>query len=373
MEERRRRKGTGTLFKRGKIWYMMWRRNGKRRAESTGETDYVKALRKFDDENDILALKAKEARLNALMHMHETVQEEIARRIDEMNGCTRLGRVAEIFRESPRRIDCSPRQLRTYISFATHLATWAGEDSTVSEIDDTKAEAYAAYLARSASPNTYNKHLNGLSLIWRTIGPSLGLDSDPWKRLPKRKLNTHVHKTLSDKDVTTIINAASGELRILLSVGAFTGMRLGDCTRLRWENINFAANTIDVVTGKTGARVSIPIHPALRDILGTPSSGNVIPGIARQYERDGSSVSRMILAFFEKCGYKTQWRRDDSSRAVCEIGFHSLRHSFVSRAIEAGVPPPVVQAIVGHASASMTEHYTHISDEAVLKAFANIK
>jgi integrase len=45
----------------------------------------------------------------------------------------------------------------------------------------------------------------------------------------------------------------------------------------------------------------------------------------------------------------------------------------VTRAIEAGVPPHIVQAVVGHASAAMTERYTHISDGAVLKAFRNIK
>lgn len=49
---------------------------------------------------------------------------------------------------------------------------------------------------------------------------------------------------------------------------------------------------------------------------------------------------------------------------------HSFRHTFVTRAVEAGVPPHVVQQIVGHASATMTERYTHLSDDAVMEAFA---
>ena len=50
-------------------------------------------------------------------------------------------------------------------------------------------------------------------------------------------------------------------------------------------------------------------------------------------------------------------------------GFHALRHTFVSRLIEAGIPPPIVRELVGHASAAMTEHYTHISESAILAAF----
>jgi integrase len=50
--------------------------------------------------------------------------------------------------------------------------------------------------------------------------------------------------------------------------------------------------------------------------------------------------------------------------------FHSLRHTFVSRAVESGVPVGIVRALVGHASASMTEHYAHISAEGMAAAFA---
>ena len=51
-------------------------------------------------------------------------------------------------------------------------------------------------------------------------------------------------------------------------------------------------------------------------------------------------------------------------RAVVDIGFHSLRYSYISHNAEAGVPAAVIQKNAGHANPAMTEHYTRISDQA---------
>jgi hypothetical protein len=53
-----------------------------------------------------------------------------------------------------------------------------------------------------------------------------------------------------------------------------------------------------------------------------------------------------------------------------EVGFHSLRHSFVSLRREAGAPLSVVEAIVGHSNPAMTRVYTHTSEAAVGAAVA---
>ena len=55
-------------------------------------------------------------------------------------------------------------------------------------------------------------------------------------------------------------------------------------------------------------------------------------------------------------------------RAVVEVGFHSLRHSFVSRCRQANAPLSVVEAIVGHSSPAMTRHYTHVGELAAAVA-----
>jgi hypothetical protein len=55
-------------------------------------------------------------------------------------------------------------------------------------------------------------------------------------------------------------------------------------------------------------------------------------------------------------------------RAVVEVGFHSLRHTFVSLCRESNAPLAVVEAIVGHSNPAMTRHYTHVSELAAATA-----
>jgi hypothetical protein len=53
-----------------------------------------------------------------------------------------------------------------------------------------------------------------------------------------------------------------------------------------------------------------------------------------------------------------------------EVGFHSLRHTFVSLCRAANAPLSVVESIVGHSNPAMTRHYTHTSEAAAGAAVA---
>ena len=97
-------------------------------------------------------------------------------------------------------------------------------------------------------------------------------------------------------------------------------------------------------------------------------------------------MSKRIHEHFEDCGVKTQRpgtgrvvKKDadgkdrkvsTGTRAVVEVGFHSLRHTFVSMCREANAPLSVVEAIVGHSNPAMTRHYTHTSEAAAGAAVA---
>ena len=59
---------------------------------------------------------------------------------------------------------------------------------------------------------------------------------------------------------------------------------------------------------------------------------------------------------------------DKSTRAVVEVGFHSLRHTWVSLHAMHGTPQAVIQESAGHANPAMTEHYTHVSIDAARRA-----
>lgn len=155
----------------------------------------------------------------------------------------------------------------------------------------------------------------------------------------------------------------------------------GACCTLRWSEVDLARQIILRVPNKTARRkgvpVHIPIHPTLFEFLNqTPAgkrSGFVLPEFAGKYRYNDSDVAKEIRRFLIGCGiqvHKDKTGKRTGIRAVVEVGFHSLRHSFVSLCRQSNAPLAVVEAIVGHSNPAMTRHYTHVGDVAAGQAVA---
>jgi len=127
-------------------------------------------------------------------------------------------------------------------------------------------------------------------------------------------------------------------------------------------------------TSRKLKRINLPIHPALKEKLLVALEGRqedndyICPNLANRYGYNASGVKKDAIKVFRECGFGTSERRGGRWRSSSIIGFHSLRHSFVSFCANAGISLAVVQSLVGHGSPAMTRHYTHISKESAEKA-----
>ena len=129
-------------------------------------------------------------------------------------------------------------------------------------------------------------------------------------------------------------------------------------------------------TKKRKTVVDIPIRPELYAVLDeTPSArrtGYLVPDMAATYERDTSAVAARIRRAFEAAGFKTRAEVDGYANAVAKVGFHSLRHTFVSLLGNSGASLALVQSLVGHANPMMTEHYFHAQTAALANAVGRL-
>jgi integrase len=66
--------------------------------------------------------------------------------------------------------------------------------------------------------------------------------------------------------------------------------------------------------------------------------------------------------------WDTAWHSLTEKAGFPGLRFHDLRHTFVTQMVERGVPLGVIQSMVGHMSARMVNHYTHVSSGATRKA-----
>lgn len=137
-------------------------------------------------------------------------------------------------------------------------------------------------------------------------------------------------------------------LRRAVVLGLYTGQRESDCVRMTWRDLD--GTVIRVVQQKTGAKVWIPCHSALRAELAVWRQGTSATTILT---RAGGEPWGATQSFCTMMSRELR-RRPEFDGFV----FHGLRKVAAARLAEAGCPPHEIAAITGHASLEMIQHYT---------------
>lgn len=129
----------------------------------------------------------------------QTVEERISAAIERTRRKTTLSDLEMVFRDSPRRPDCSPGMLEFYCGVVRRFAASFGPDAPVSSVGASAAGGYARELARRTAAGTYNKAINALSLVWRTCAREAGLEAegDPWAEIARRSDDLTPRRTAS--------------------------------------------------------------------------------------------------------------------------------------------------------------------------------
>lgn len=391
----------GYLFKRGGKYQVAWRVNGRLFMRSTGESDKKKAEAKraeimapFVTGDDVSVLQNLAAKIQGR-------QSEVADLEEKRSQPLTFDRAWGAYVASPNRPDSGDRTLSDYAGYFGGFAAWMkkhhANKSALRDLTPTIAAAYAVHLSKTGlSPNSFNKHIRLLELVYRVTRDRNRPAPNPWEDIRRKRAVATSRRELTVDELKKVCLAATGELRALLILGIYTGLRLGDCATLRWGEVDTIRGLIRRVPNKTSRRnpkpVLVPLHPTLRAMLEEIPAVNrrdyVLPEMAAVYIRSSSELAKRIHDHFEACGVKTQKpgtgffmavgpdgkpkKTATGKRAVVEVGFHSLRHTFVSLCREANAPLSVVEAIVGHSNPAMTRHYTHTGEAAALAAVASL-
>jgi len=382
---------TGHLFKRGDNFYVRWAVNGKVFSKALrddsgnpitnhrdAEEAKTKIMASFVVADEATALESIAAKLDGR-------RAELARLHDEQNPPPLIAKAWLEYLASTNRPDSGESTLRQYEFQFSAFADWIkakhGEAATLRDVTKEVAEEYAASLNHGRlSASTYNKHLGLLTLVFRVLRHKAKLTSNPWEEIQRKRITAQSRRELTVDELKKVCLAANGELRTLLALGIYSGLRLGDCATLRWAETDLPRGIIRRIPNKTARRnpkpVIVPIHPVLRDMLSqTPDKERgdyVLSEIASLYLKRTDLVTDMVQRHFTSCGLKPHkpGTGTDGKRAVVEVGFHSLRHTFVSLCRESNAPLSVVESIVGHSNPAMTRHYTHVGELAASRAVA---
>ncbi len=391
----KRSKHGGSLELRGNTYIARWMVNGKRFSATTGETDKAEAekwlARKLANvrATDIKAKSKKQVETLQLQKAAQLdgailqAERERDAALDNLPTVALAGIEAELRAVIENKV--SENTAATYTRTVRQFVEWMGENHPEAEdanqVSEAMARQYFDHMAATRRADTHNVARVNLAHTWKILSERYRIKANPWKAIRPVKKDAAVRRTLTRDELARIAATLPGQYRTVFFVGCFTGLRLSDAATLEWEAIDLAAGSITlrpVKTARTSGRwVHLPIVPEFYAVLSAiPAEmrhGYVAPEIAEKYKTSRAWLSQEYTAYFRKAGVKTQTEdgdgKSDRKPARNVVGFHSLRHTFVSIAANAGVPFQIVQSIVGHSAAKMTEHYFHENREATALAF----
>lgn len=267
----------------------------------------------------------------------------------------------------------SDNTIRAYIgdleSFSSHLNALGVNDLSALNISHLRSWL-ANQQSKGASRTTLSRRATSIKLFTKWAHKEGLLPTDVGFNLATPKAHRILPEILDVKQADIAMQSLesfaeeSGEITAIRNLAMVemlyaSGARVSELCGLDLKDIDYDRQTIRVI-GKGSKERVIPIgRPAIaalekwlavRSQLANVKSGNAVFLGARGKRIDQRQVREVV--------YKT-----------IELGPHALRHSAATHLLEGGADLRTVQEILGHASLSTTQIYTHVSAERLHSAF----
>lgn len=411
---KRRAKGSGRLYKRGKTYWVDYKINGEK-----------KQIRLLNDNGDPISDKKQaEAKLES---MRQTIGiEDHKKLVQFVADVKNIGRdiliddIWNVFYKSSSRPDSGKVTLDGYKKHLKYFIDYIKSNYphilNISQITKPIVNDFFFWYwnTQGISGNYYNKICYSLRLIFKHIGHVSLVNDSIFEDIARKNVDLSLRQDFTKDQVARIFKAFDdgffyeteveeftegrerirkkkileytpkdkNELKVVMSLCCWTGCRGEDACLMTWDHVNFEDNTITFIPNKTnrktkGKSVSLPLHPDLLSCLLEAKQWKyndfICPNLAKRYKYNPGGIEQAAIKIF-RIVLKVETKQIEGHRKIPanRYSLHSFRHTLTSWLINAGVPDVIVRSIVGHSSARMTETYTHTSKAALNDAMANL-
>jgi integrase/recombinase XerD len=247
----------------------------------------------------------------------------------------------------------SPRTVEAYVAAVAKMAKHF--QRSPDQLTNEDVRAFQVHLLNAkASWSQFNQIVSGLRFFFRTTLARPGVvEMLPYGKRPKR-----LPTVLSVEEVAQLLETARpGRERVLLQTAYACGLRISEVLNLQVTDIDSARMVVNVRQGKGAKDRQVPLSARLLGELRTWWSGHrtkpwLFPGMfgpSRQRPMNATSVQRMVKQIVTRAQLKKP------------ASMHTLRHSYATHLLEAGVDVVTLQKLLGHNALSTTARYLHLS------------
>ena len=259
--------------------------------------------------------------------------------------------------------------------------------------------AFLSHLAveRKVAASTQNQALCALVFLYRHV---LGMELGQFEGMVFAKRRRKLPEVFSRKEVEKVMANLSGVFRLMAALMYGSGLRLGECVRLRVADLDFGNRRLMVRDGKGGKdRITMlpqqlikPLKNHLTNVdctyrqdLASGRCNVYLPGaLARKYPqahkswgwqyvfpsakfsidpRSGIERRHHIHRYTVQRAIRTAVKKANIPKHASS---HTLRHTFATHLIEDGYDIRTVQELLGHKDVRTTQIYTHVLNTGVV-------
>ncbi|HEY2122119.1 MAG TPA: site-specific integrase [Chthoniobacterales bacterium] len=237
-------------------------------------------------------------------------------------------------------------------------------------------------ISEGRHPRTVNMMLTGLLAKAFRDGMKAGvIRLNPAATLKNIRVGAPMEKGVFSADqIRRLISVADPDWKGLILAGFYTGGRLSDLVNLQWSSVDLAKRSITFRQRKTDGLVKIPMHPDLEEhFLSLPRhDGDEDPVFPTLYGKPSGGSYGLSVGFTKVMSAagiisaQLRSKGEGVGRSVSALSFHSLRHSFNSVLLNAGVPQELRMRLTGHSSEAMNTLYSHHELETIRVAIEHL-
>ena len=261
--------------------------------------------------------------------------------------------------------------LESFVSFLCNDYFTLGRDQLeLRKVDNLTIRAYLAHLARrKLSRASVARHLSAMRTFFRYLMREGQVDANPARVVATPKREKHLPSVLQPADVALLLEQPDLSTplgprdRAFLELLYASGLRISELVGVDLDDIELRARLVKV-RGKGSKERIVPFgakaEEAVRAYLPARRAAPGEEALFVNYK--GQRITaRSVRRLFDK------YVRGAALRAG--ISPHTLRHSFATHLLNAGADLRGIQELLGHASLSTTQKYTHLNDGELLKVY----
>lgn len=245
----------------------------------------------------------------------------------------------------------------TIRSYLSHLKCFFDYSKGSLEVETVNIYMLHLIRERKSSYSHCNQVINAIKLYAKIAS---NVDYKKYIYYPRPKTEKKLPKVLSKEEIKGLFDVVTNNKhKCELMLAYSCGLRVSEVSNIKITDIDSSRMVVTINQGKGRKdRITTLSPKMLEELRNYYKEYHPRHWLFENPEQTGPISKRTLQVIFNNAKAKANIRKTAT--------FHSLRHSYATHLLEAGVDLRYIQELLGHANSKTTERYTHVSTRSLL-------